>query len=64
MGLVESRPGKGTWVRHGSLDSINHASVITNRFGEIDADTVYETRKFLEAALAELAAREATPGDI
>jgi GntR family transcriptional repressor for pyruvate dehydrogenase complex len=64
VGLVESRPGKGTWVRHDALDSVIHPSIITNRFGEIDAETIYEARKFLEAALAELAARKATPEDI
>jgi GntR family transcriptional repressor for pyruvate dehydrogenase complex len=64
VGLVESRPGKGTWVRHDALDSVIHPSIITNRFGEIDAETIYEARKFLEAALAELAARRATPEDI
>jgi GntR family transcriptional repressor for pyruvate dehydrogenase complex len=64
VGLVESRPGKGTWVRHDALDSIIHPSIITNRFGQIDAETIYEARKFLEAALAELAARKATPEDI
>jgi DNA-binding FadR family transcriptional regulator len=64
VGLLESRPGKGTWVRHDALDSIIHPSIITNRFGEIDADTIYEAREFLEAALAELAARKATPEDM
>ena len=64
VGLVESRPGKGTWVRHDALDSIIHPSMIANRFGDIDADTIYEARKFLEVALAELAARKATPDDI
>lgn len=64
VGLVESRPGKGTWVRQDALESVIHPSIITNRFGEIDADTIYEARKFLEVALAELAARKATPEDI
>jgi GntR family transcriptional repressor for pyruvate dehydrogenase complex len=64
VGLVESRPGKGTWVRHDALDSVIHPSIITNRFGDIDAETIYEARKFLEASLAELAARKATPEDI
>jgi GntR family transcriptional repressor for pyruvate dehydrogenase complex len=64
VGLVESRPGKGTWVRHDALDSVIHPSIITNRFGEIDAETIYEARKFLEASLAELAARKATTEDI
>ena len=64
VGLVESRPGKGTWVSHDALDSIIHPAMITNRFGDIDADTIYEARKFLEVALAELAARKATPEDV
>ena len=64
VGLVESRPGKGTWVREDALESIIHPSIITNRFGEIDAETIYEARKFLEAALAELAAQKATPKDV
>lgn len=64
VGLVESRPGKGTWVRHDALESVIHPSIITNRFGEIDAETIYETRKFVEVALAELAARKATPEDV
>jgi GntR family transcriptional repressor for pyruvate dehydrogenase complex len=64
VGLVESRPGKGTWVRHDALESVIHPSIITNRFGEIDADTIYEARLFIEVALAELAARKATPEDV
>lgn len=64
VGLVESRPGRGTWVRHDALESIIHPSFITNRFGEIDADTIYEARMFIEVALAELAARKATSEDV
>ena len=64
VGLVESRPGKGTWVRHNALDSVINPSLITNRFGDIDVETIYETRLMLEVALAELAAEKATPEDI
>jgi len=64
VGLVESRPGKGTWVHQDALKSVIHPSIITNRFGEIDADTIYEARMFIEVALAELAARKATTEDI
>jgi GntR family transcriptional regulator, transcriptional repressor for pyruvate dehydrogenase complex len=64
VGLVESRPGKGTWVRHNALESVIHPSIIINRFGEIDAETIYEARLFIEMALAELAARKATPEDV
>jgi GntR family transcriptional repressor for pyruvate dehydrogenase complex len=64
VGLVESRPGKGTWVRKDALDSVIHPSFITNRFGSIDVETIYEARLMLEVALAELAARKATPDEI
>lgn len=64
VGLVESRPGKGTWVRHNALDSVINPSLITNRFGQIGVETIYETRLMLEVALAELAAEKATPEDI
>lgn len=64
VGLVESRPGKGTWVRHDALDSAIRPSIITNRFGDIDIETIYEARLMLEVSLAELAAQKATPEDI
>jgi GntR family transcriptional regulator, transcriptional repressor for pyruvate dehydrogenase complex len=64
VGLVESRPGKGTWVRHNALESVINPSIITNRFGPIEAETIYETRLMLEVAMAELAAQKATPQDI
>lgn len=64
VGLVDSRPGKGTWVRHDALESVIHPSIITNRFGQIDAETIYEARLMLEVTLAELAAQRATPEDV
>ncbi len=64
VGLVESRPGKGTWVRPNALESVINPSIITNRFGPIDVETIYEARLMLEVALAELAAQKATPEDI
>ncbi len=64
VGLVESRPGKGTWVRHNALDSVINPSLITNRFGQIGVETIYEARLMLEVALAELAAQKATTEDI
>ena len=64
VGLVDSRPGKGTWVRHDALESVIHPSIITNRFGQIDAETIYEARLMLEVTLAELAAQRATSEDV
>jgi GntR family transcriptional repressor for pyruvate dehydrogenase complex len=64
VGLVESRPGRGTWVREDAMESVIHPSFITNRFGTLEVDTIYEARLMLEVALAELAARKATQADI
>jgi GntR family transcriptional repressor for pyruvate dehydrogenase complex len=64
VGLVESRPGKGTWVRHNALDSVINPSLITNRFGSLSVETIYEARLMMEVALAELAAQKASPEDI
>ncbi len=64
VGLVESRPGKGTWVCQNALDSVIHPDMIRNRFGSIDAHAVYEARLMLEVSLAELAAEKATDEEI
>ena len=64
VGLVESRPGKGTWVRQNALESVINPSFITNRFGSLSVETIYEARLMMEVALAELAAQKATPEDI
>jgi len=64
VGLLEAHPGKGTWVRLDALDSAIRPDMITNRFGQIDAATIYEARFMLEVAMAELAAQKATDEDI
>ena len=64
MGQVDSCPGKGTWIRHDALESVIHPSVITNHFGQIDVEAIYEARLMLEVTLAELAAQRATPEDV
>ena len=64
VGLVESRPGKGTWVSHNALQSVIHPSMILNRFGPIDLRSVYEARMALEVSLAELAAQKATKEEV
>ncbi len=64
VGLLESRPGKGTWVSNNALESVIHPAIIVNRFGPIDTMTIYEARLALEVSLAELAAQKATPDEI
>lgn len=63
MGLVESRPGKGTWVRQRPSDALN-ASVVMSRLGEITSRSLHEARYVIEVALTELAAERATVEDI
>jgi GntR family transcriptional regulator, transcriptional repressor for pyruvate dehydrogenase complex len=64
VGLLESRPGKGTWVSSNALISVINPSMILNRFGTIDAMTIYEARLVLEVAIAGLAAEKATPNEV
>lgn len=64
VGMLESRPGKGTWVRDDTLDTLIHPAVIETRLGELRARQVYEARFVIEIALTELAAKRATPEEI
>ena len=64
VGMLESRPGKGTWVREDALDTLIHPAVIRTRLGELQARQVYEARFVIEIALTELATKRATPEDI
>ncbi len=64
IGMVESHPGKGTWVRHDALDTLIHPTVVKARLGELRAHQVYEARSVIEIALTEFAAQRATPEDI
>jgi len=64
IGLVQSRPGKGTWVRSDALESLIHPAEVTSRFGNLDLRMVAEARSVIETALTEFAAQRATPADI
>ena len=64
VGMLESRPGKGTWVRDDTLDTLIHPAVVETRLGELNAQKVYEARFVIEIALTEFAARRATPEDV
>jgi GntR family transcriptional repressor for pyruvate dehydrogenase complex len=64
VGLVESHPGKGTWVCKTALNSLFSAEEVKARLGALNARQVYEARMVVEAALTRLAAGRATPEDI
>jgi GntR family transcriptional repressor for pyruvate dehydrogenase complex len=64
VGMLASRPGKGTWVREDALDSLIHPEAVRTRLGELNAEKVYEARGVIEIALTEMAARRATANDV
>jgi GntR family transcriptional regulator, transcriptional repressor for pyruvate dehydrogenase complex len=64
MGLLESHPGKGTWVRPDATETLFNPSVVKARLGSLDARMVYETRSVIEVGLTEFAAERATPDEI
>jgi len=64
VGMVKSRPGKGTWVREDTLNTLIHPAVVKSRLGELNARQVYEARFVIEVALTEFAAERAAPEDI
>jgi GntR family transcriptional repressor for pyruvate dehydrogenase complex len=64
VGMLASRPGKGTWVRGDALDVLIHPEVVRTRLGELNARQVYEARAVIEIALTEMAAQRATAEDI
>ena len=64
VGMLESRPGKGTWVREDVLDTLIHPAAVQTRLGELNARQVYEARFVIEVALTEFAAERAAPADV
>jgi GntR family transcriptional repressor for pyruvate dehydrogenase complex len=64
VGLVESHPGKGTWVRDDALDTLIHPTAVENRLGTLRARPVFEARSTIEVALTELAATRAIPEEV
>jgi GntR family transcriptional regulator, transcriptional repressor for pyruvate dehydrogenase complex len=64
LGLVESHPGKGTWVREDALDTVFNSKDVKNRLGVLNAEQVYEARLIIEVGLTRYAAERASPNDI
>jgi len=64
VGLLESRPGRGTWVREDALETLIHPSAVETRLGKLRARQIYEARAVIEVALTEFAAQRATPQDL
>ncbi len=64
LGLVEIRPGEGTFVREVSVESLIEPLAMV-MFSQREAiGELFEARRLLEPAIAALAARRATPEEI
>jgi GntR family transcriptional regulator, transcriptional repressor for pyruvate dehydrogenase complex len=64
MGMVESRPGKGTWICERMAQEEPPAGALRLRLSELQASTVFETRLVIEVPMTEYAAERATSEDI
>jgi GntR family transcriptional regulator, transcriptional repressor for pyruvate dehydrogenase complex len=63
VGMLESHPGKGTWVREDAMETLVHPAAVATRLGELQARKICEARAVIEVALTELAAQRATEAD-
>jgi GntR family transcriptional repressor for pyruvate dehydrogenase complex len=63
-GLVQSHPGKGTWVSDDAAFRLFKPSSVPNRLGELKARQLYEARSVIEVALSTLAAERASPEEV
>jgi GntR family transcriptional regulator, transcriptional repressor for pyruvate dehydrogenase complex len=64
LGLVEIRPGEGTFVREVSVESLIEPLALVMLSQREALGELFEARRLLEPALAALAARRATPEDV
>jgi GntR family transcriptional repressor for pyruvate dehydrogenase complex len=64
VGMLDSRPGKGTWVWDDALDTLIHPTVVKTRLGELHARELYEARSVVKVGWTELADQRATPEEI
>lgn len=64
-GLLETRPGVGTFVTQVSKDGIKeHIGILLNQGGGVTLENINQARQILEIEIAGIAAHEATPEDI
>ncbi len=64
VGLLQSHPGKGTWVRRDALDGLIRPDAVRARLGELNARSLVEAHAVIEVALTEMAASRASPEEI
>jgi GntR family transcriptional repressor for pyruvate dehydrogenase complex len=64
LGLVEIRPGEGTFVREISVDALVEPLALVMLTHREAIGELFEARRILEPAIARLAARRATPEEV
>src|SRR2546427_6289572 len=64
LGLIEIRPGEGTFVREVSIESLIQPLALVMVSQREAIGELFEARRLLEPALAALAARRATPEEL
>lgn len=64
VGLLRSRPGKGTWVREDATEGLIHPDAVRARLGELKAPALYEARAVIEVELTEKAALRASREEV
>lgn len=64
LGLLEIRPGEGTFVRATSVDALVEPLALAMASQREAIAELFETRRILEPAIAALAAERATPDDV
>ncbi len=64
LGLVEIRPGEGTFVREISVEALIEPLALMMLSQREAIGELFETRRLLEPSIAALAARRATPDEI
>jgi GntR family transcriptional regulator, transcriptional repressor for pyruvate dehydrogenase complex len=64
LGLVESRPGKGTWVSADAPRGGMSPDLVRSRLGELNARQLYEARSVIEVGIIKYAAQKATAQDL
>lgn len=64
VGVIESRPGDGTYIRNGIGDAHVRSQVLSMLEKEESPFEALEARKIIEEGVARVAARKATPEDL
>jgi GntR family transcriptional repressor for pyruvate dehydrogenase complex len=64
LGLVEIRPGEGTFVREVSVETLIEPLALVMASQRAALSELFEARRLLEPSIAALAARRATPDEI